>query len=84
MWIAFGVGLTLVVVLIVLVVVIGVRRRQPDRSPKEMSGDEMFNLGVVFTGAGVALFVSVGPSMIGLLALGLIFMATGARKKREQ
>ncbi len=82
MWVAIGIGLVAVLVAIALVILVS--RRDPDRPRTEMAGDEMFNLGIIFTGAGVALWVSAGPSMIGILALGVIFMLMGARKKREQ
>ena len=83
MWIVIGliIGLIAVVATGVLVYMM---RSDPGESKKEMTGDEMFMLGVVFTGSGVALFVSVGPAMLGMLALGIIFMATGAKKKRDE
>ena len=84
MWVAIGIGIGLIAGLVAIVVVIAFSRRDPKRPQAELAGDEMFNLGIVFTGAGVALWVSVGPSMIGIFALGLIFMVMGARKKREQ
>ena len=43
--------------------------------------DQLFAVGIVFIGAGVALMVAVGPGMVGLLALGVVFMAAGARRR---
>ena len=83
MWIVIGliVGLIAAVVVGLLMVTM---RRDPGEPKQEMTGDEMFTLGVVFTGAGVALFVSVGPAMLGMFVLGIIFMVMGARKKRDE
>ena len=61
-----------------------VRSRNPDLTESSMTGDQLFMLGVIFTGAGVALMASIGPEMIGIMALGIIYMGMGARMKRSE
>ena len=79
-----GLGIVIVVaILVVLALVavgIGATVRRTDRP--EPDPDDIFMLGVIFLGAGIALFVSVGPAMIGMPVLGAIFMAIGAQRKR--
>ena len=44
--------------------------------------DPWFVLGICLTGAGTALFVTIGPAMIGIFVAGLVFIAVGARRMR--
>ena len=37
----------------------------------------LFVIGITFMGAGVALMVSTGPAMLGLTAVGIVFMIVG-------
>jgi hypothetical protein len=37
----------------------------------------LFVIGITFMGAGVALMVSTGPAMLGLTAIGIVFMVIG-------
>ena len=82
-----GLGIVIIAVIALVVIgillaVVGIRAlREEERKPTEP--DEMFTLGVVFLGAGIALFVTIGPAMLGLPVLGGIFMAVGARRMRE-
>ena len=83
MWIMLGLIVGLIAVASLAVIIwLASRREHPSRA--EMTGEELFTLGVVFTGAGVALSVSVGPAMVGMLAVGIVFMVLGARKRRRQ
>lgn len=82
MWIVLGLIVGLIAVVSLGAVIWRASRREhPART--DMTGEELFTLGVVFTGAGVALSISIGPAMIGMLALGLVFMVLGARKRRN-
>lgn len=88
MWIVLGLSVGMLA-LVTLGVVLWMSNRGDDAgargtSSREMSGDEMFTLGVVFAGAGVALSVSLGPAMIGMFAIGIVFMVLGIRKKRSE
>lgn len=81
MWILFSIGVGFVAIVIVAVLATRERNTQP-RS--EISGDDLFSLGVVFVGAGVAMSVTLGPIMIWMIALGVIYMGMGTQKKRHQ
>lgn len=82
MWVMFSLGV--VFVAIVIVAVLATRERSTARPTSDVSGDDLFALGVVFTGAGVAMAVTLGPIMIWMVALGVIYMAMGTRRKRHQ
>ena len=83
MWVVLGIIVGLIA-LVALAVTMWLSSRGEERRRTQMSGDELFTLGVVFTGAGVALFVSIGPAMLGMLALGIVFMLIGAQRKRSE
>lgn len=83
-----GLGIVIwVMASIVVLAVIGVvalivtRRDVPSR---RMDPDEMFMLGVIFLGSGIALFVTIGPAMLGLPVMGAIFMIAGTLQKRTR
>ena len=81
MWTAMVVAALILVAVIVGFFGVRSAMRDPDRAP--VDGDQLFMLGVIFLGAGVALFVSVGPAMLGMPVLGAIFMAVGAQRRRS-
>lgn len=84
MWVIVSIVVALLAVLIGVGVVLTIRRRSPDEPfGSEMSADQWTALGVVFFGTGVALWLTVGPAMIGMTAMGLIFMAVGIRVNRD-
>lgn len=80
MWILFSIGVGFVA--IVIVAVLATRDRKARPRP-EISGDDLFALGVVFVGAGVAMSVTLGPIMVWMIALGVIYMGMGTQKKRH-
>lgn len=82
-WVLLGLVLGLIAVAVGLGTVFVVRRRDPALR-EAMSGDQMFTLGVIFTGTGIALSVSIGPHMLGIMALGIIYMGIGAAMKRRE
>ncbi len=82
-WVVVGLVIGLVAVGVGIAAVLVVRRRDPDLAESRMTGDQLFMLGVIFTGTGVALAVSIGPHMLGILALGIIYMGMGATMKRR-
>lgn len=82
MWVLFSLGVGFVV--IVIVAVLATRERSAAPAPtSEVSGDDLFALGVVFSGAGVAMAVTLGPFMVWMVALGVVYMAMGTAKKRH-
>jgi hypothetical protein len=86
MWVVIGLALGLAIVGALLVAVLITRHKYkatPQRA-SEISGDQMLSLGVIFTGAGVALTASLGPPMIVMIALGIIYMVMGSRMKRRE
>jgi len=82
MWVLFSIGVVFVVVVIGAVVM--TRDRSAPQTRSELSGDDLFSLGVVFAGAGVAMSLTLGPFMIWMFALGIIYMAMGTRRRRRQ
>lgn len=86
-WILISLG---VVVGITLIVALVVANRSPSSAgggPVVEAGDGMspetwVSLGTVFTGAGVALWLTVGPPMIGMVALGIVYFVIGITKRR--
>ncbi|MDJ0792023.1 MAG: hypothetical protein QNJ71_09005 [Acidimicrobiia bacterium] len=83
MWIVIGL-IVGVIAVVALILVVWRASRRDEAEATAMTGDELFTLGVVFTGAGVALFVSIGPAMLGMFALGIVFMVVGAKKRRSE
>ena len=82
MWVLLGVGI--VFVFVVFVAVFLTRDGSAAEPAADMSGDDLFSLGVVFTGAGVAMAITLGPFMIWMVALGVTYMALGTARKRHQ
>ena len=85
MWIAVALVVGLVAIGgVVLAVLIG-RRREAEAGSlgSEMSADQWISLGVIFTGAGTALTITMGPFMIWMIGLGIIYLGMGARMKRD-
>ena len=68
-WLVLAVGIAVGVLVLAVVILAIVRRNDPDTS-STMTGDQWFTLGIVLTGAGVVLTTSVGPGMLGMVALG--------------
>ncbi len=81
-WIVIGLAIGLVAVGVAVAVALVAGRRGTDRP--EMSGDQLFTLGVVFTGTGLALALTINLGMLGMMALGIVYMAMGARMKRAE
>lgn len=85
MWVAIALIVGLVAIGgVVLAVLIG-RRREAEGGNvgTEMTGDQWMSLGVIFTGAGVALTITLGPFMIWMIGIGVIYLGMGARMKRD-
>jgi hypothetical protein len=82
-WVVIGLLVGLVAVGAGIGAVLVARRRGPNEHP-EMTGDQLFTLGVIFTGTGIALGVAVNPGMLGIMMLGIIYMAMGAQMKRRE
>ncbi|MGI9643525.1 MAG: hypothetical protein ACR2N9_12195 [Acidimicrobiia bacterium] len=80
MWILFSIGVGFVAIVIVAVLATRDRKARPN---SDISGDDLFALGVVFVGAGVAMSVTLGPIMVWMIALGVIYMGMGTQKKRH-
>lgn len=57
-------------------------RAAAQRGQPMPDADPWFVLGICLTGAGTALFVTIGPAMIGIFVAGLVFIAVGARRMR--
>ena len=82
MWIVIGLGLIFLALGTVIAIQLSARRSGDTGGP-EMSGDDMFTLGIIFTGAGAALSATIGPFMLFMVALGLVYMTLGMRRKRQ-
>ncbi|MHA2002812.1 MAG: hypothetical protein ACXABV_03965 [Candidatus Thorarchaeota archaeon] len=59
-----------------------------DENPNETKTDTnnyqgLFVIGIAFVGAGTALMVAVGPAMLGLTAMGFIFMTIGLANRNK-
>jgi hypothetical protein len=78
---------TLLVITGIIITVIGVifillRRKQRDRTVTETNYRSLFNVGIIFTGAGLA--IGIASRMINpLLVLGLIFFTIGYANKDQ-
>ena len=82
-WILIAIGAAAGIILSISLLI---KRRRSDgqSAPVDMTGDQWLALGVVFLGAGVALWISTGPAMLGMVALGIIYIGMGVTKKREE
>lgn len=76
-WIGITIGVIAVLSLIAAVVV----RRRSSEPIDDV--DPLFSTGTVLAGAGVALALTIGPVMYGMMAIGLIIMAVGAHRTRQ-
>jgi hypothetical protein len=86
MWVAIGlaVGLVAAGILVVVLAVVG-RRRGPASEPRsEVTADTWISLGVIFAGTGAALMATLGPFMVWMVVLGIIYLGMGARMKRGE
>ncbi len=87
-WILISAGLVGGVAMTVALIVVS-RRRAGQRATAEsagtgeMSPEQWISLGTVFAGAGVALTLTIGSSMLGMVALGFVYLIIGIRKKRN-
>jgi hypothetical protein len=81
MWI---VALAMIALVVGALAVISVARRSAaaKRGRPMPEADPWYVLGICLTGAGTALFVTIGPAMIGIFVAGLVFIAVGARRMR--
>ena len=76
-------GVIGVAVIVRLLAIAGQRRRRA--SPGSAGGDidPLFTTGIVITGAGAALALSLDGVMYGVMIVGLIGMAIGANRSRH-
>lgn len=86
-WILLSVGVTVGLAMTVAHVVAS--RQRVGQGPGgestgtgEMSPEQWLSLGTVFAGAGVALTLTIGTPMLGMVALGLVYLTIGIRKQR--
>lgn len=79
-------SIALVAIGVTIAMVLITRRPQAGTTSAtaEPSADQWFALGIIFTGAGVALTVALGPIMIWMVALGIIYMGMAARVRRDR
>ena len=85
MWVLAGLVIGLVIAVAAAVVLLAMRRRSPapDKAP-EMTAEQWTTLGVIFVGAGTAMMATMGPYMIPMVILGVIYLGMGARAKRTR
>ena len=76
MWPVVWIGVGAVTGVALVVVALRVSR---DRDP--ITGEQLFQLGVVFAGAGVALLSTIGVAGSALFLLGLAYMGIGATRR---
>lgn len=85
MWVIIGIIVGLLAILGLFVTMVAVQRRTPDDSVgTDVTAEQWFGLGVTFIGAGVALLLTLGPAMIGMIGVGAVFVVLGARIRRDQ
>lgn len=75
----------LFVITVLAAVVFALARRRGsavDVPPK--NPDPLFLMGISLAGAGAALVATLGPGMIGVGVVGIVFIAVGARRSRHQ
>jgi hypothetical protein len=87
-WILISVGLVVGVAMTAALVVAsrqraGQRASAESAGTGEMSPEQWISLGTVFAGAGVALTLTIGSAMLGMVALGLVYLIIGIMKKRN-
>lgn len=85
MWILASI-VVVALVAIVVVVLLWRRGRGTDGGPAaeaSSSGESgtFIAIGFVFVAAGVALMFSIGPSMIGVMGLGAVFLVIGLSRR---
>lgn len=83
-WILVGIGVALLATIGLGVLVMVRRRKTGATAAQEMSGDQWLSMGFVFTGAGIALMLTIGAHMAFMVAVGVIYMAIGLRIKRQE
>jgi hypothetical protein len=76
MWPALWIGLGIVAGLALTIAAFRVSR---DRDP--ITGEQLFQLGIIFVGTGVALMTTIGAPGLAMLALGVIYMGIGATRR---
>ena len=84
MWVLVSVGVGLGSIAAVLVAYLATRRNRSGRGQPaaELSSNQWFSLGIIFTGAGAALTATLGPVMAWMIGVGIIYMGMGTRSKR--
>jgi hypothetical protein len=83
-WVLVGIALGLLITIALGVLVMIRRRKMGATTADEMTADQWLTMGFVFTGTGIALVAAIGPPMLFMVAIGVIYMAIGARMKRQQ
>ena len=79
MWVVFGI---VVGVAIGLVIALVARKMPADR--RQPNSEELFQLGIILAAAGFALVTTIGMEMVGLGALGVVFILAGVRRRRDE
>jgi len=75
------VGIIIGVLLIAAAVVLAVTKQRP---PVVADGvDPLFIVGISVCGAGAALMATMGPAMMGMMVLGIVFISIGAGRMRR-
>ncbi len=83
-WVLVGIAVGLLATIGLGVLVVVRRRQTGATAAEEMSGDQWLAMGFVFTGAGIALMLTIGPFMAFMVAVGVIYMGVGLRIKRQE
>jgi hypothetical protein len=84
MWVLVSIGVGLVSIAAVLIAYLVTRWKGSEtlQPAAELSSNQWYSLGITFTGAGAALTATLGPVMIWMIGVGVIYMGMGARTKR--
>lgn len=79
MWIPVGIGLMVAVGL----VAVALTRRSATSRGSGLSSEQWIALGIVFMGAGAATMSTLGYPMLGMMGVGVIFLARGLTARRD-
>lgn len=84
MWILIGVMIGLVAGGVLLVAMVVARNRSGSPSAAAaLTADQWLTLGIVFSGVGAALMATIGVWMVGMVAIGVIYLGIGISMKRS-
>ncbi len=82
MILAIIIAVGVLALVIALAAALVLRRTQPDERPSS-DVDPLFTSGITLAATSVALVITLGPLMYGMMALGFTFMAIGANRMRR-